>query len=85
MTPYQIGFSKKAQKDIAELTEQQKAKLQEILQEVLAINPQVGKRLKGQLSGLYSYRLNLHDRILYEIFESDRIVFIIRARSHYGD
>ncbi|MGA9379392.1 MAG: type II toxin-antitoxin system RelE/ParE family toxin [Phormidium sp.] len=75
MTAYQIVFSKKAQKDIAELTEQQKAKLQEILQEVLAINPQVGKRLKGQLNGLYSYRLNLHDRI----------VFIIRARSHYGD
>ena len=85
MTPYQIVFSKKAQKDIAELTEQQKAKLQEILQEFLAINPQVGKRLKGQLNGLYSYRLNLHDRIVYEIFESDRIVFIIRARSHYGD
>ena len=63
MTAYQIVFSKKAQKDIAELTEQQKAKLQEILQEVLAINPQVGKRLKGQLNGLYSYRLNLHDRI----------------------
>ncbi len=57
MTVYQIVFSKKAQKDIAELTEQQKAKLQEILQEVLAINPQVGKRLKGQLNGLYSYRL----------------------------
>lgn len=85
VTPYQILFSKKAQKDIAQLTLQQKAKLQEILQQFLATNPQAGKRLKGKLSGFYSYRLNQRDRILYEILEDTRTVFIIRARTHYGD
>ncbi|MGC1392766.1 MAG: hypothetical protein WA828_00700 [Coleofasciculaceae cyanobacterium] len=39
MDDYQILFSKKAQKDIAQLTSTQKAKLKEILQQVLAINP----------------------------------------------
>ncbi len=83
--PYQILFSKKAQKDIALLTDQQKAKLKEIMQQVLAITPQTGKRLKGNLSGFYSYRLSKRDRILYEIIEDNRTVFIIRARTHYGE
>jgi mRNA-degrading endonuclease RelE of RelBE toxin-antitoxin system len=39
MADYQILFSKKAQKDIAQLTTTQKVKLQEILQQVLAVNP----------------------------------------------
>lgn len=85
MTDYQIVFSKKAQKDIAQLTAQQKAKLQEILQQVIAINPQAGKRLKGKLSGFYSYRLNQRDRLVYEIIEDTYTVLIIRARTHYGD
>ncbi len=85
MTDYQIVFSKNAQKDIAQLTSQQKAKLQEILQQVIAINPQAGKRLKGKLSGFYSYRLNQRDRLVYEIIEDTHTVLIIRARTHYGD
>lgn len=85
MTDYQIVFSKKAQKDIAQLTSQRKAKLQEILQQVIAINPQAGKRLKGNLSGFYSYRLNQRNRLVYEIIEGTHPVLIIRARTHYGD
>lgn len=43
MDDYQSLFSKKAQKDIAQLTSTQKAKLKEILQQVLAINPYIRK------------------------------------------
>ena len=82
---YQIRFSKKAQKDIAELTEQQKSKLKQILEQVIAVNPHSGKALKGKLKGLNSYRLNRKDRILYEIYEQDKTVLIIRNRSHYGE
>jgi mRNA-degrading endonuclease RelE of RelBE toxin-antitoxin system len=74
---YQIRFAKKARKDITELTEQQKTKLKQILEQVLAINPHSGKALKGKLKGLNSYRLNRKDRILYEIYEKDQIVLII--------
>lgn len=81
---YQILFSKKAQKDIAQLTSTQKAKLKEILQQVLTTNPYLGMPLKGKLNGLYSYRLTRKDRIVYEILEEDKVVFVIRARTHYG-
>ena len=85
MSNYQIQFSKKAQKDIAQLTTKQKSKLKQILQEFLQVNPYVGKPMKGKLSDLHSYRLNKKDRILYEIIESDKVVLIIRAKTHYGD
>lgn len=85
MSNYQVLFSKKAQKDIAQLTTKQKIKLKQILQEFLQINPYGGKPLKGKLKGLYSYRLNKKDRILYEIIEADKIVLIIRAKTHYGN
>lgn len=85
MGSYQFRFSKQAQKDVAELAPRQKTKLQEILTEILSENPYLGKVLKGNLEGLLSYRLNLKDRILYEVYESEKTVLIIRAKSHYGE
>jgi toxin YoeB len=82
---FQIRFSKKAQKDIAALSDQQKQKLKSLLDEVISVNSHTGKSLKGNLKGLYSYRLNLKDRILYEIYEQDKTIFVIRTRAHYGD
>jgi toxin YoeB len=85
MELFTILFSKQARKDIEQLSPKQKAKLQQILQQIIAINPYVGKALKGDLKGLYSYRLNRTDRIVYEILSEDKVVFIIRARAHYGE
>ncbi|PSB01014.1 type II toxin-antitoxin system mRNA interferase toxin, RelE/StbE family [Merismopedia glauca CCAP 1448/3] len=85
MSKFQIRFSKKAQKDIAELTDLQKQKLKLLLDERISVNPYAGKQLKGQLKGLYSYRLNRKDRIVYEIYDQERTVLVIRARTHYGD
>ncbi|WP_245916098.1 type II toxin-antitoxin system mRNA interferase toxin, RelE/StbE family [Merismopedia glauca] len=85
ISKFQIRFSKKAQKDIAELTDLQKQKLKLLLDERISVNPYAGKQLKGQLKGLYSYRLNRKDRIVYEIYDQERTVLVIRARTHYGD
>ncbi|CCI34233.1 type II toxin-antitoxin system YoeB family toxin [Microcystis sp. T1-4] len=41
--------------------------------------------LKGDLEGFYSYRLNRKDRLLYEIYEDDKTILIIRTKTHYGD
>ncbi|MGL5805612.1 MAG: type II toxin-antitoxin system RelE family toxin [Xenococcaceae cyanobacterium] len=85
MTDYQIQFSKKAQKDISQLTDKQREKFKKILDTILKVNPFAGKPLKGKLKGLYSYRLSYQDRILYEIYEADLVILIIRAKSHYGE
>lgn len=85
MKSYRIVFSKQAKKDIDELTSKQKAKLQDILQNVILPNPYIDKPLKGDLKGLYSYRLSLKDRIVYEIYNEDLVILIIRAKTHYGE
>jgi toxin YoeB len=85
MESFTILLSKQARKDIEQLSSKQKAKLQQVLQQIIAINPYVGKALKGDLKGLYSYRLNRTDRIVYEILSEDKVIFVIRTRTHYGE
>ncbi len=82
---YEIRFTKIAKKDVERLTPKLKKKLRDILIEVLSKNPYEGKRLLGDLSGSYSYRLSYRDRIIYSIDEAKGIIYIERARTHYGD
>lgn len=83
--PYEIRVARQARKDIDNLTLKQKARLHDILLNVLAQDPYAGKKLLGDLAGSYSLRLNFKDRIVYSIDEAKKIVFIERARTHYGD
>lgn len=82
---YQIRFTKEAKKDVAQLTQKQKEKLKKIIQEIISISPYSGKKLLGDLSGFYSIRLSYKDRILYTINESQKLIYIHRAKTHYGD
>lgn len=85
MSKYDIKITKTALKDINALSPKLKRKLKEILLEVISDNPYLGKKLVGDLSPHYSYRLNIKDRILYLIDEKKKIVYIKRAKTHYGN
>jgi addiction module RelE/StbE family toxin len=80
---YEIKITKQAVKDIKTLTPKQKERLKNILTEILAVDPYIGKKLLGQLSGNYSCRLNIKDRIVYSISEKEKRVYIKRARTHH--
>ncbi|MGI0483548.1 type II toxin-antitoxin system RelE family toxin [Geminocystis sp. CENA526] len=82
---YQIRFTKEAKKDVTQLTQKQKEKLKKIIEEKLSILPYDGKKLLGDLAGFYSIRLSYKDRILYTIDESQKLIYIHRAKTHYGD
>lgn len=82
---YEIRITRQARKDILKLTPKLRNKLRDILNEVIAVNPYEGKKLLGELSGSYSYRLTYQDRIVYSIDERRKIVYIERTRTHYGD
>ena len=45
----------------------------------------MGKALKGKLNRFYSCRLTQKDRIVYEILEEDKVVFVISLGTHYGE
>jgi mRNA-degrading endonuclease RelE of RelBE toxin-antitoxin system len=82
---WEIRFTNSAKKDVEQLPPKLKDKLRDILLEVLALNPYEGKKLLGDLSGSYSYRLTYKDRIVYSLDEKRRIIYIERARTHYGE
>ena len=84
MKRYEIRITKKAFRDIRELSPSMKEKLKDILLEVLSVTPYEGKKLVGDLEGDYSLRLNLKDRIVYSIDEKNKIVYIKRAKTHNG-
>jgi len=82
---YETRFTKEAKKDVTQLTQKQKEKLKKIIEEKLSIRPYDGKKLLGDLTGFYSIRLSYKDRILYTIDESQKLIYIHRAKTHYGD
>ena len=85
MNGYEVRFTKQAKKDINKLTPKLRKKLKSILVEVIAQRPYEGKKLLGDLAGNYSYRLSYQDRIIYSVDEESRIIYIKRARTHYGE
>jgi addiction module RelE/StbE family toxin len=82
---YETRFTKEAKKDVTQLTQKQKEKLKKIIEEKLSIRPYDGKKLLGDLTGFYSIRLSYKNRILYSIDESQKLIYIHRAKTHYGD
>jgi mRNA-degrading endonuclease RelE of RelBE toxin-antitoxin system len=85
MPEYDIRITKTALKDINQLSPKLKAKLKDILNNVVAHNPYEGKKLFGELEGNYSIRLTHKDRIVYSINEEKKIVYIKRTKTHYGE
>ena len=84
MQNYEVRITKQAFKDIKELSPKMKSKLKSILIEILTNTPYEGKKLIGNLSGNYSIRLNLQDRIVYSIDEDNKIVYVKHAKTQYG-
>ena len=82
---YEIRFTRRAEKDVKKLTPQLRRKLYEILTEVIARDPFQGKKLVGDLAGSYSYRLTYKDRIVYSMDAKNRVIYIERAATHYGE
>lgn len=82
---WEIRFTKQAKRNVERLSPKLKAKLRDILVEILARDPYEGKKLLGDLRGSYSYRLTHKDRVVYSFDEEHRIIYIERARTHYGD
>jgi mRNA interferase RelE/StbE len=85
VTPYAIRFTKEAAKDIEKLSPRLKEKLRVVLQEQVAPNPRCGKRLVGDLAAFFSLRLSFKDRLVYSVDDDSRTIFVLRARTHYGD
>ena len=82
-----VVFAKHAVKDAKKLAAAGlKSKAQNLL-EVLAIdpfqNPLPYEKLVGDLDGAYSRRINIHHRLVYEVFKKARKVRVLRMWTQY--
>ncbi len=82
---YKIRFTKEAKKDVAKLTPKLRQKLKKIIIDTIIPNPYSGKKLVGDLAGFFSIRLSYKDRIVYTIDDENKIIYIHRAKTHYGE
>ncbi len=82
-----IVFTKQVQKNAKKLSSAGLRPKAEILIEVLRENPFVThppyEKLLGDLSGAYSRRINIQHRLVYQVFEAEKTVKIIRMWTHY--
>lgn len=82
-----IKYSKQAVKDSKKIEQsnlkQSVINLLEIIKENPFQNPPPYEKLIGDLTGKYSRRINIQHRLVYEVFEEDKIVRILRMWTHY--
>jgi len=84
---WELFFTKQAQKDAKKLA---RASLKPKAEKLLAFikenpfqNPPPYEKLIGDLSGAYSRRINIQHRLVYQVYEKERIIKVIRLWTHY--
>lgn len=87
MVEYKIIFSKLADKDKKLLKQAGLENKTKELLDIISINPYQNppsyEKLKGNLTGLCSRRISLQHRLVYEINEDKKEIFVLRMWSHY--
>jgi Txe/YoeB family toxin of toxin-antitoxin system len=84
---WRLVYTKQANRDAKKLaTSGLRVKAEELLK-ILTINPYQNpppyEKLVGDLAGLYSRRINIQHRLVYEVVEQEHTVKILRMWSHY--
>lgn len=87
MTPWQVVFTRQAQKDARRLATTGLRPKAEKLLALLASNPfqtpPPFEKLQGDLKGACSRRINIQHRLVYQVLEEQRVVKVLRIWTHY--
>ena len=84
---WELVYSKQALKDAKKLKAAGlKPKAEELL-EILKVNPLQSppsfEKLIGDLAGAFSRRINIHNRLVYEVFPKQKKVRVLRMWTHF--
>jgi toxin YoeB len=84
---WKVYYTKQAQKDARKLASSGlKSKAEELLR-VISENPYQNpppyEKLVGDLSGALSRRINIQHRLVYQVYEQEKSVKILRLWTHY--
>lgn len=76
---YKLLFDDKVVKDLKKIDKAWQKKILNIIKTKLIENPYIGKKLVGDLSSYYRYRVNDY-RIIYEILEDEILLVVIKIK-----
>jgi len=87
VTAYKLLYTKQARKDAKKVVSSGlKSKVEDLL-EILRANPfqkyPPYESLIGELKGAYSRRINIQHRLVYQVYQDEKIVKVIRMWTHY--
>ena len=84
---WRLVFTKQAQKDATKLATAGLRSKAEHLLNILQTNPYQNpppyEKLMGDLAGALSRRINIQHRLVYQVFEEEGAVKVIRMWTHY--
>ena len=84
---WDLYFTKRAQKDAKKISaaglKNKTEQLLEILRENPFQNPPPYEKLVGDLAGAYSRRINIQHRLVFQIYEKEKAVKVLRMWTHY--
>ena len=84
---WELVYTKQAQKDAKQLAssglKNKAILLLVIIQKDPYQNPPPYEKLVGDLSGAYSRRINIQHRLVYQIYEKEHTIKVIRLWTHY--
>jgi len=87
LVSWKVVFTKQAQKDAQKLAatglKLKAEQLLDLLQSDPWQSPPAFEKLIGDLAGAYSRRINIQHRLIYGVFEEERVVKILRMWTHY--
>ena len=87
MSNYKLVYTKQAKKDSKKAASSGlKSKIEDLL-EIIKEDPFADyppyEKLVGNLDGAYSRRINIQHRLVYQVYEKEKVVKVIRMWTHY--
>lgn len=84
---WKIVFTRQAQRDAKKIARSNLRKKAEALLAILARDPfqkpPPFEKLVGDLAGAYSRRINIQHRLVYQIYEKEQTIKVLRMWTHY--
>lgn len=87
MVKRKVAYTKQAQKDAKKIAssglKEKSSKVLKILERDPRKTPLRYEKLVGDLTGVYSRRINIQHRVVYQIYDKEKIVKVLRMWTHY--
>lgn len=84
---WSVVFTKQAQKDAKKLASSNLRPQAQRLLDIIAKNPfqtpPPCEKLIGDLAGAYSRRINIQHRLVYQVYDAERTIKVVRMWTHY--